>query len=117
MKIKNLREERFKIFKKAQEEKRAIFQFNFCDFSQLKGIINAAKRFPYPFILGTSEGESKYLGLETAVFLKKEAEKELKRSLILNLDHGKSLNYLKKAIETGYDMIHFDGSKLSLEKN
>ncbi|MEK7124267.1 MAG: class II fructose-bisphosphate aldolase, partial [Patescibacteria group bacterium] len=37
--------------------------------------------------------------------------------IFLNLDHGKSLEYLKEAVLAGYDMVHFDGSKLPLEEN
>jgi len=51
------------------------------------------------------------------VATKKEIEKRLGFSVILNLDHGKSFNYLKQAIDSGYQMVHFDGSSLSLKKN
>jgi fructose-bisphosphate aldolase class II len=37
--------------------------------------------------------------------------------LFLNLDHGKSFEYLKEAGDAGYDMIHFDGSKLPFDEN
>ncbi|MFH1181312.1 MAG: class II fructose-bisphosphate aldolase, partial [bacterium] len=33
------------------------------------------------------------------------------------LDHGKSLEYIRGAIEAGYDAVHFDGSQLPLEEN
>ena len=106
-----------KIFKTAQAKHLPIFQFNFSDLSQLKGIINGAKKFKKPFILGTSEGESNFLGLNFAVAIKKEAEKELGFPVILNLDHGKSFDHLKKAIDAGYEMVHFDGSSLPIREN
>lgn len=104
-------------FKKAEAEKWAIPQFNFSDFTQLKGIIEGAKRMNSPVILGTSEGESKFFGLEEAVVLRNFLRKKTGLPIFLNLDHGKSFEYLKKAIDAGYDMVHFDGSKLSLEEN
>jgi len=103
--------------KKAQKEKWAIGQFNFSDPSQLEGIVEAAKDLESPIILGTSEGESRFLGLKQAVALKKSYQVEKGFPIFLNLDHGKSFEYLKKAIELGYDMVHFDGSKLSLKEN
>ena len=106
-----------KIFKTAQAKHLPIFQFNFSDLSQLKGIINGAKKFKKPFILGTSEGESNFLGLNFAVAIKKEVEKELGFPVILNLDHGKSFDHLKKAIDAGYEMVHFDGSSLPIREN
>ena len=104
-------------FKKAQREKWAIGQFNFSDLSQLEGIIEAAKNLKSPIILGTSEGESRFFGLKQAVALKKAYVAETKLPIFLNLDHGKSFDYIKKAVELGYDMVHFDGSKLSLKDN
>lgn len=103
--------------KKAQKEKWAIGQFNFSDLSQLEGIVEAAKNLKSPVILGTSEGESRFLGLKQAVDLKKSFQTETGLPIFLNLDHGKSFEYIKKAIDLGYDMVHFDGSNLPLRKN
>ena len=103
--------------RRAQREHWAIGQFNFSDASQLEGIIEAAKSLKSPLILGTSEGESRFLGLKQAVALKNSFQKETGLPIFLNLDHGKSLEYLKKAIDCGYDMAHFDGSKLPLKEN
>ncbi len=104
-------------FEKAKEEKFAIPQFNFSDFTQLKGIAAKAKELNAPVILGTSEGESKFFGLEEAVALRDVLRKKLDVAIFLNLDHGKSFEYVKQAMDVGYDMVHFDGSKLPLEEN
>jgi len=103
--------------KKAQRECWAIGQFNFSTLSQLKGIIEAAKKMRAPIILGTSEGESKFLGLRQAVTLRNVFQKETGLSVFLNLDHGKSFEYLKEACDSGYEAVHFDGSKLPIEEN
>jgi fructose-bisphosphate aldolase class II len=102
---------------KAQKEKWAIGQFNFSDFTQLKGIVETAKIMKSPIILGTSEGESNFFGLEEAVVIRDIMRKKTKLPIFLNLDHGKSFEYIKQAVNAGYDMVHFDGSKLSLEEN
>jgi fructose-bisphosphate aldolase, class II len=102
---------------KAQKEKFAIGQFNFSDFTQMKAVIDAAQKTKSPVILGTSEGESKFFGLDEAVALRNVLRKRTGLPIFLNLDHGKSFEYLKQAIDAGYDMVHFDGSKLPLEEN
>ncbi|MBI3337508.1 MAG: class II fructose-bisphosphate aldolase [Candidatus Staskawiczbacteria bacterium] len=102
---------------KAYKEKWAIGQFNFSDFSQVKGIVAAAKNLNSPIILGTSEGESKFVGLSEAVAIRNVLRKETGLPIFLNLDHGKSFEYLKTAVLAGYDMVHFDGSKLPIEEN
>ncbi len=103
--------------KKAQKEGFAIGQFNFSDFTQMKGVVNKGAELKSPIILGTSEGESNFFGLEEAVALRNVLRKKMGVPIFLNLDHGKTFEYLKKAIDAGYDMVHFDGSKLPLEEN
>src|SRR3989344_4249627 len=102
---------------KAYKEGWAIGQFNFSDFSELKAIVNSAVSLKSPIVLGTSEGESGFIGLEEAVLMRNLLRKKTGLPIFLNLDHGKSFEYLKKAIDEGYDMVHFDGSKLPLEEN
>ena len=102
---------------KAHKEHWAIGQFNFSDFTQMKAVVSAAQQLKSPIILGTSEGESRFFGLEEAVALRDVLRKKTGLPIFLNLDHGKSLEYLKEVIDSGYDMVHFDGSKLPLEEN
>jgi len=102
---------------KAQSEKWSLGQFNFSTAEQFYGIVHAAVKLKSPVILGTSEGESKFFGLEEAVALRNVLRKKAGLPIFLNLDHGKSFDYLRQAIDSGYDMVHFDGSKLPLEEN
>lgn len=103
--------------KKAQSERWAIGQFNFSDFTQVKAIVEKSAELKSPVILGTSEGESKFFGLQEAVAIRDALVKKTGMPIFLNLDHGHSFEYLKEAIDAGYDMVHFDGSKLPLEEN
>ena len=103
-------------FKKAQKEKWAIGQFNFSNLETLKAAVLSAKEMQAPIILGTSEGESKFFGLKEAVAIVR-ALRDIWPPIFLNLDHGKSFDYIKEAIEAGYDGVHFDGSKLPLSEN
>jgi ketose-bisphosphate aldolase len=107
----------YEYFKKAQKEKWAIGQFNFSTLEQLKAIIQAAEKLNSPVILGTSEGESSFVGLRQAVALVNSYAGNKNLALFLNLDHGSSFDYIKEAIDAGYDLVHFDGSKLGLKEN
>jgi len=104
-------------FKKAQKEKWAIGQFNISNLETLRAIIKAAQNLKSPVIIGTSEGESKFIGSKEAVALVGSFRKEYKLPVFLNLDHGKDFDYIKEVIDSGYDAVHFDGSKLSLKEN
>ncbi len=102
--------------KRAKKDKFALGQFNFSTIEQMKGVVMAAKEKEVPVILGTSEGESRFLGLKEAVALR-DVMRDIHPDIYLNLDHGSNLKSIKEAIEVGYDMIHFDGSDLGLEEN
>ncbi|MDP2910367.1 MAG: class II fructose-bisphosphate aldolase [bacterium] len=102
---------------KAKKEKRAIGQFNFSTLDQLRGILKAAQAMKKPVILGTSEGELNYLGLEEVVALTEISKIKYNVFAFLNLDHGKDLDLIKRAVDYGFSAVHFDGSDLALEKN
>ena len=104
-------------FTKAEREKWAIGQFNFSTLEQLRGIVLAGKETKTPVILGTSQGEASFFGLEEAIAMRDILRKKIFPYIYLNLDHGKDFNLIKKAVNLGYDCVHFDGSKLSLKEN
>lgn len=106
-----------KILDRAAKDKWAVGQFNLSDFKLLKPIFSAAKKLKSPVIVGISERQSKRLGLKKAVALVGKLREENSFPVFLNLDHAKSFVYIKKAIDSGYDAVHFDGSGLSLSKN
>jgi len=105
------------IFKKAKENKYAIGAFNVSNLEQLKAIIQAAQGLKSPVIIATSQGESKFIGKKQIRALINAYKEESNLPIFLHLDHGKSLEVIKEAIESGYDSIQFDGSELSFEEN
>ena len=104
-------------YQKAKKEGWALAQFNFCTAEQLQGIVQAGINKKAPLLVGTSEGDSKFLGKAQAVTLVESYRKETKLPIFLNFDHGKSFSSVKEAIETGYDAVHFDGSVYSFKEN
>lgn len=113
MPTKNLRH----YYIKARKEGWALGQFNWSTAEMLRGIVQAALKQKSPLLVGTSEGDSDFVGLRQAVGLVEAWRKDTGLPIFLNLDHGKSFSYLKAAIDVGYDDVHFDGSDLSLQKN
>lgn len=105
------------ILKKAQLGKYAVGSFNFSTAEVLKAIVAAARELNAPLIVSTSEGEGKFFGFREAAALTDAWRHGSKLPIILNLDHGKNLETIKKAIAAGYNAIHFDGSNLPYEEN
>jgi ketose-bisphosphate aldolase len=104
-------------FKKAQSGKYALGAFNFSTAEVLKAIVAAAKELKSPIIVATSENEGDFFGMPEAAALVDAWRHGTKLPIILNLDHGKSLESVKKAITAGYNAVHFDGSGLNYEDN
>lgn len=107
----------YDILQSAQSKKYALGSFNFSTAEILKAVVLAASELKSPIIVSTSEGEANFIGMREAVALAKAWRIAIKLPVILNLDHGKSLAAIKKALAAGYDAVHFDGSELSYEEN
>ncbi len=94
----------------------AVGHFNISDSTQFNAIVSAAQNVGVPVLIGVSEGEKKFIGIENAVALVHAARKR-GIEVYLNLDHGHSVDDCKEAIDAGFDSVMFDGSKLSIEEN
>ncbi len=95
----------------------AVGHFNISDLAGLKAIVEAVKELQVPVIIGTSEGEAKFLDRKAIVAYVKALRAELKLPIFLNSDHTKSFEEVKKAVAAGYDAILFDGGTLPLAEN
>lgn len=102
---------------KAEKEGWAIGHFNFSNLKTLKAIVEAAKKKNSPLIVATSERKSRLIGLRRAVVWVNSLKKKSNLPIFFNLDHAQSLDYIKKAIDAGYDYVHFDGSELPFNQN
>lgn len=105
------------IFNKAQQNKYALGAFNVSNLEQIKAIIQAAQKLQSPVIIATSEGESKFIGKKQIKAIIDVWRQETDSPIVLHLDHGKSFETIKEAVEAGYDSVQFDGSELSFEEN
>ncbi len=105
------------VLEDARKKGYAIGQFNFSTLDQLQGIVSAAKELETPVICGTSEGEADFLGLKEAASLVWIMREKEGVPIFLNLDHGGSVERIKEAVDAGYDMVHFDGSKRDFKEN
>ncbi len=106
-----------KILKNAQTGRYAIGQFNVSTDEQIRAVVEVAKELKSPVIIGTSEGEREFIGIEQIVALVETWQKETNLPIILNADHCKSFESAKEVIDAGYSAVHFDGSTLPFEEN
>jgi fructose-bisphosphate aldolase class II len=95
----------------------AIGHFNISNLETLRGIFNAARKLNLPVIIGTAEGERKFIGTKQAVALVKSLREEYDYPIFLNADHTYTVEGVKECIDAGYDSVIFDAANVSYEEN
>ena len=105
------------LLKKAREKGVAIGAFNVGNLETFKAITQAAKKLNSPVLIEASPGESSFFGYKQLVYLARAYEDQIQLPIILNLDHGESVENILEAIKAGFDYVHYDGSKFSYEEN
>lgn len=102
---------------KAQNEKFAIGAFNVDNLEIFKAVVAGAKAKKSPVMMEFSDGEVKFLELHNIVDLVKNAEEKEGIEILLNLDHSPEQAKVEEAIEAGFELVHFDGSKKPYDEN
>lgn len=109
-----------KILDEAKKNNNCIAHFNINNLEWAKYIIEQAEKMNKPVILGVSESASKYMGgFNTIVGMIKGLiiDLNIEIPICLHLDHGKSFETCKEAIDAGFTSVMIDASKYSLEEN
>lgn len=106
-----------KMYEHARVHQYGIGAFNFVNIETLRAIIESAKEEKSPVIIQTSTSAMKYIGKQNILPLVKAMCQKLDIPVVLNLDHGKTVEDCIEAIKLGYTNVMFDGSSLSMEEN
>ena len=104
-------------FKDSIKNHYCLGAYNFVNMEVLKGICMGSAKTNSPCLTSVSEGALKYMGEKFVLNLFKSAKKEFNIPLFLHLDHGKSFEICKKAVDLGFDSVMIDGSGLPFEEN
>jgi fructose-bisphosphate aldolase class II len=101
----------------ARANNRAIGHFNVSNLDAIHAIVEAAEELNVPVILGATEGEENYIGIEVLAAIMQTLKHTAKVPVFLNADHHYSFESVKKALDAGYDMAIIDLVKLPLNEN
>lgn len=105
------------LLKKAKEGKYAIGAFNTSTLEITKAILLASEELNIPVIIETSEGEANFEGYQLFVDTVRDIAMNMTVDVAINLDHGKSLEAVKYAVESGYSSVHIDCSAMKNSEN
>lgn len=104
------------ILQKALADEYCVPAFNFTNFQIFKAIITTCEKLKSPVVLQLSEGALKNFG-DNFVQCFLPVIKSTSVPCVLHLDHGKSFDSIKRAIDLGFDSVMIDGSCLPLKDN
>ncbi len=106
-----------KLLSNALKNNYAVGAFNFANLEVLKAIIIAAENQNSPVICQVSEGAMDFIGENYLRDFIKTTRENCKIPVSFHLDHGKSLDAVKRAIDAGCDSVMVDASMLPYEDN
>ncbi|MEN9337817.1 MAG: hypothetical protein RIQ41_131 [Candidatus Parcubacteria bacterium] len=96
---------------------KALAHFNISNLDQARAICEVAQELNQPVIIGVSEGEREYIGVQMVRKVIDELNQEYTVPIFLNADHTYTLAKVMEAVEAGYDSVIVDGAKLPYEEN
>src|SRR3990167_2955200 len=106
------------LLEKAHRGHYAVGAFNINNLETLQGIVRGAETAKAPVIVQTSEVAWDYAGMEELGALVQVVAKKAKVPVALNFDHGRDVEKVKRAIESGlYSSVMIDASHLPFEEN
>ena len=102
---------------KAKQGNFAIPATNFIDWNSAKAYVEMSEELNLPLILAFAQVHSPYLSLEEAASIGKYFQEKAKTPVVLHLDHGQDLAFIKRAIQLGFNSVMIDASLDSFEEN
>ncbi len=99
---------------------KGIPAFDVLDSTMTEAVLKAALELSSPVILMTYEGHMKLFGINTVkgfVQMIKAKADNLPIPIVLHLDHGHDIDFIKECIYAGFSSVMFDGSNLPFEEN
>jgi fructose-bisphosphate aldolase, class II len=101
----------------AERHSYAVGAFNIINLEFLNGILEAADRMHSPVILNIAEVHFPYVNIEQITPAIRWMADNVCVPVVLNLDHGLSIETVVRALRCGFSSVMFDASKKSLEEN
>ena len=95
----------------------AVGGFNVYNLESARAVITAATKLRAPVMIQTSEGAVKHAGFGNIASIVRHLAEEAPVPVALHMDHGKSIEVARAAVEAGYTSVMIDTSRLPLEEN
>ncbi len=101
----------------AEEKKIAIGAFNTPNLESLIAILEAAEELKLPVIIQAAQCHENLTPVSVMGPLMVEHAKRATVPVCVHLDHGETLDYVRKVLDMGFTGVMFDGSTMPYEEN
>lgn len=101
----------------ARRKGNALGHFNIFNLESAMAVISAIEQTKKPSFIAITETTIHYAGIGVITSIVKQLAKNDGTDFIMHLDHGKNLEIIKQAIETGFSSVMIDGSAFHFEEN
>lgn len=106
-----------KLLEQAVKENRGVGAFSVGNMEMVKGALQAAEELDTPIILQIAEVRLPHSPLALMGPMMVQAAKEAKVDVAVHLDHGLTMETVKKALELGFTSVMYDSSTYPFEEN
>jgi len=103
--------------KNAEKGNYAVGAFNSPTLESVRAVVEAAEELQAPIILAHAEVHNEIIPLEVMGPILVEFAKRATVPVTVHLDHGSSLEMVKKAIDIGFSSVMIDASHMNYEDN
>jgi ketose-bisphosphate aldolase len=104
-------------FRELEKQQRGLLATNFYNYETLAGILLAASAVGQPLILQLTRSSIEYMGLNMAVNMARTALRDYNVEGWLHLDHGDSIDLVRRCLDAGFDSVMIDASERSFAEN
>lgn len=102
---------------KARQHQYAVGSFNVINLNFLEAVMEAAREENSPVIISIAEVHLPFVTLEHICPSIHKMAEIYNVEVVLNFDHGMSIDAIKRAIDNGFSSVMYDGSKFELAEN
>ena len=105
------------ILQEAKKGRYAVPGPNFVDLDSARVFVQVAQKMKRPVILSFAQVLKDIISLEEAAVIGKLLAENAEVPVVLHLDHGEDVEYVKRAVDAGFTSVMIDASQCSFEEN
>ncbi len=105
------------ILTEAKKNHYGIVAPDFWDLNSARDYVQTAEELDAPILLSFAQAHKHLISLEEAAAVGKLMAASVKAPIALHLDHGEDFDYVKRAIELGFNSVMIDASMHDFEEN